>query len=182
MRPPAESASRRRPGASPLQEQHRFRRAQLRMPRQLSAGAIGSVGTRSSPGVVPFLITRQIFAGAGKLGIEAEGFRRAAGSLSDLAARGFLQRAREHRHDESPAVGEYARRTACGDRSLSSISRHHWRRQHERVGHGDENRHDRAGSQLDRARNRSAARHRSADRNAQGDQSGSESRLDHGTQ
>ena len=42
--------------------------------------------------VVPFLVTRQIFAGAGKMGIEAES---AAGSrgLPDFAALRFLQRA-----------------------------------------------------------------------------------------
>ena len=41
-------------------------------------------------GVLPFLITRQIFAGAGKMGIEAESAAGQPGVLSDFAAGRFL--------------------------------------------------------------------------------------------
>ena len=58
--------------------------------------------------MLPFLVTRQIFAGAGKMGIEAESAAEPAGRLSNLAARRFFQRAREHRHDESATADQHA--------------------------------------------------------------------------
>ncbi len=59
-------------------------------------------------GVLPFLITRQIFAGAGKIGIEAESAGGQPGCLSDFAAGGFLHHAGEHRHDEQAPAREHA--------------------------------------------------------------------------
>ena len=78
-------------------------------------------------GMLPFLITRQIFAGAGKIGIEAESATNQLGVISDCAARRFFQRAGEHRHDETPSAGEHPRRTARRTQQLSPISRHHRR-------------------------------------------------------
>ena len=60
-------------------------------------------------GILPFLITRQIFAGAGKMGIEAESAAGPAGSVSDFATGRFLQRAREHRYDEQAPARQHAR-------------------------------------------------------------------------
>ena len=54
-----------------LQEQHRFRRPQLRLPRQLFDAARRAMGPHRRATCVPFLVTRQIFAGAGKMGVEA---------------------------------------------------------------------------------------------------------------
>ena len=60
-------------------------------------------------GALPFLVTRQIFAGAGKDGHRSGERGESARRFSNFAARRFFQRAREHRHDEQTAAREYAR-------------------------------------------------------------------------
>ena len=105
-----------------------------------------------SPESLPFLITRQIFAGAGKMGIEAESAAESARHLSNIAARRFLQRARQHRYHESAAARQHARRTARRREPLSPFSRHPRRFEHERMGDGDEDRDDCARARFDRTR------------------------------
>ena len=72
-------------------------------------------------GVLPFLITRQIFAGAGKMGIETESAAGPAGRLSDFTAGRFLQHGGQHRHDEQTPARQYAGRTARGRGSVTGV-------------------------------------------------------------
>ena len=74
-------------------------RPQLRLPRQLSDPARPAVGS-TRPRDAAFLVTRQIFAGGGKLGLEAESAAGQPGVYQISQRAGFFQRAREHRHDE----------------------------------------------------------------------------------
>ena len=63
----------RRARSRRLQEQLRPQGQLLRLPRELPDGPGGAVRSRSSHHVMPHFVTRQMFTGAGKVGVEAPG-------------------------------------------------------------------------------------------------------------
>ena len=73
-------------------------------------------------GVLPFLVTRQIFAGAGKMGIEAESAAGQPGIYQISQRADFFSVAGEHRYHEPAAARQYARRTACRLRANTGVS------------------------------------------------------------
>ena len=108
MRAAAKPEAARWPGSALVQEQHRLRRPQLRLPRQLSHAARSAVGParRGRPALsdhAPNLRRR------GQDGHRSRERGRAAGRFSDFAAGRFLHDAGEHRHDEQAAAREHAR-------------------------------------------------------------------------
>jgi len=60
-------------------------------------------------GVLPFLVTRQIFCGAGKMGIEGESSQGIRESIRFRNAPNFFSVGGEHRHDESSSPDQHAR-------------------------------------------------------------------------
>ena len=93
-------------------------------------------------GMLPFLVTRQIFAGAGKLGIEAESAASQPGIYQISQRADFFsvlvsidtmnKRPLVNTRDEPHADAE----------PLPPVSRHHRRLEHERMGDRAEDRHD----------------------------------------
>ena len=59
-------------------------------------------------GLLPFLASRQIIAGAGKVGREAQEHGFYAGALPIVSTRGFHGNRVERRHDAQPADPEHA--------------------------------------------------------------------------
>ena len=110
--------------------------------------------------VVPFLVTRQIFAGAGKMGVEGED---AAGQpgLYQIAQRSdfFSVLCSIDTMNRRPAR-EYARRAARRFRAVPAFPRDHRRCQYEPVRDRAEDRHDRARARPDRAGEGARARTR----------------------
>ena len=100
---------------------------------------------RLAQGVQAFLVTRQIYAGAGKF---ACGRRRTGLSRRDsnCAAERFFQRIAKRGHDAAAAHRQYPRRTARERATVSPVSRHHRRRQHVAVRNPVESGHDGAGA------------------------------------
>src|SRR5881398_1527876 len=118
-------------------------------------------------GSLPFLITRQIFAGAGKMGTEAES------ASSEPGAFQISQRA--------DFFSVLVSIDTMNRRPLSPVSRHPRRFEYERMGHGHENRDYVAYSRSDRARRSTAIGDRATCRCEQIDQPRSNLRLDHRT-
>ncbi len=96
-------------------------------------------------GMQAFLVTRQIYAGAGKFAIEEED-RFVSPGFPDFAAQRFFQRIAKRGHHAAPAHRQHPRRTARQPAALPAVSRHHRRRQHVAVRHAVEGRHDGAGA------------------------------------
>ena len=59
-------------------------------------------------GILPFLVTRQIFVGAGKMGIEAESGQSDPGIYQISQRADFFSVVAEHRHDESASAHQHA--------------------------------------------------------------------------
>ena len=58
-------------------------------------------------GLLPFLVSRQVIAGAGKVGVEGAGERVCAGSVSALSTSRLHGDGAERRYDAQPADSEY---------------------------------------------------------------------------
>ncbi len=133
---------------SPLQKQHRLCRAQLRLSRQLPDAPGCGVGPARCRHLAVFDHAPN-FCRSRKNGHRSGERVESTRRVSNFAARGFFQRAREHRHDEPAAAHQHARRTARRCKPLSALPRHPGRLEHERMGDGDENRDDRARARSD---------------------------------
>ena len=95
-----------------LQEQHRFRRATATAATIIILCGAIVPWERIVAGRHPVPVTRQIFAGAGKLGFEGGNCRRPAGNFQISQRADFFSVSAQHRHDEPASAGEYARRAA----------------------------------------------------------------------
>ena len=113
----------------PVQEQHRLRRQLLRLPRELPGQPAGEF-SRLADVLIPFLVTRQIVVGAGKVTQTPRG----RVVLRQPARRAHLG-GRLERHHPQPADHQHPRRAARRRRAVPPPARDRRRLQHERDHH-----------------------------------------------
>ena len=112
----------------PVQEQHRLGRQQLRLPRELPHQPRATTSAHYAEVLIPFLVSRQIYTGAGKV------LQTARGAMYSIAQRAeHIWEGVSLGHHPQPADHQHPRRAARRRRALPAPARHRRRLQHERV-------------------------------------------------